>query len=252
MISRNTTVGALVLCISGLGALAVTAAQEKRPANIPFYTWVREDTFGGFIGNDLKRFELGMEKAREYLAEDPNDVNAKNWLAAGKIYLAARAFAENADAKGDALFTEGLTTMEKMVAQVPNDIGLRATMAGSLAYLAPRLPERHQRVAFEKAREQYGFLFTAQEKQLAMAGFPLHLKGEVLAGVAETEFRVGDRERANTYLNRIVNDMPGTPYAQKAATWLKSPETVTTNSRLICQTCHEAGTLSAFKARQGQ
>ena len=47
-----------------------------------------------------------------------------------------------------------------------------------------------------------------QEAQLDH--FPLHLKGEVLAGVAETEFRVGDREKGIAFLNRIVTGNPRT------------------------------------------
>lgn len=248
MISRQTTVAALYVCISGLGTLAVMAAQEKRPQNIPFYTWVREDTFAGFIGGDMTRFEQGMRKAQEYLAEDPNDVSAANWLAAGKLYRAVRAYAEKDVARGDALFNEAVATMEKMVAAAPQDIGLRATMAGSLGYMGTRLPEAQYRIAMQKAREQYAVLYKMQEPQLAK--FPLHLKGEVLAGMAETEFRVGDRERATAYLNRLVTDMPGTPYAQKASTWLQSPDSVTRSSRLVCQSCHEAGTFGAWQKRQ--
>jgi len=36
----------------------------------------------------------------------------------------------------------------------------------------------------------------------------------------------------------------------KAETWMKSPESVTTKDRLVCQSCHEAGRLSAWMARQ--
>ena len=69
----NQIVGTLVFC--GCSLIAA-AAQEKRPPNVPFYTWVREDTFAGFLDNDLQRFEVGVRKAREYLAEDPSRPDA--------------------------------------------------------------------------------------------------------------------------------------------------------------------------------
>jgi hypothetical protein len=71
-------------------AVAVVAAQEPRPKGVPFYTWVREDTFAGFMADDLARFERGMEKAQEYLTEDANNMHALNWLGAGNIYRAVR------------------------------------------------------------------------------------------------------------------------------------------------------------------
>jgi len=228
--------------------LVAAAAQEQRPKNVPFYTWVREDLFAGWMADDMARFERSMQKTQEYLKEEPNNMDALNWLGAGAVTRAVRAFAAGDYAKGDQLFGEGLALMDKAVAAQPMNLGIHATAGGTLMFFASQLPERHYKTAIDKARDHYVLLYKAQESMLDK--FPLHLKGETLAGIAETEFRGGNRETANTYLQKIVTGMPNTRYAQIAETWIKSPESVTKKDRLVCQSCHEAGRLTAWTARQ--
>jgi hypothetical protein len=229
------------------GSIAL-AGQEQRPKNVPFYTWVREDTFAGFMADDMVRFERGMQKTQEYLKEDPNNMAALNWLAAGTVYRAVRAFDAGDATKGDQLFGEAVAMMDRAAAGAPEDVGIRATAGGTMITFASRLPERHYRTAVERARADYAVLYKAQEAQIDR--FPLHLKGEALAGIAEAEFRSGNREASTIYLRKISEGMPGTRYAQIADTWLKSPESVTKKDRLACQSCHEAGRLSAWTKSQ--
>lgn len=245
MTRSHVTLGTLIVCVIGLAAIA---AQEIRPANVPFYTWVREDTFAGFLRDDMTRFERGVEKAHEYLMEDPTRADAANWVAATNVYRAVRAFREGDNATGEEILRNALKTMDDVVSRAPNDVGVRATAGGTLVYFASQVPAQHHREVMQKAREHYAALYKAQEQ--ALAHLPLHMKGELLAGVAETEFRVGDRDRAMTLLNTIVKEMPGTAYARTAETWLNSPESVTREARLACQSCHEPGRLQPWLARQ--
>lgn len=233
----------------GLALMAGTlAAQSVRPADVPFYTWVREDTFAGFIDNDLAQFERGVAKVQQYLDEDPARPDAVNWMGATKVYRAVRAFEAGRAREGEALLTEAFQAMERAVATAPRDEGVRATAGGTLLYLASRLPEPPARRALEKAREHYDVLYEIQAR--ALPHLPLHLKGELLAGVAETEFRVGDRARAMTLLETIAKDLPGTGYAKTARAWLAAPDAVRRTDRLACQSCHEPGRLQAWTMRQ--
>lgn len=234
--------------IAAACTLFAAAAQEQRPKNVPFYTWVREDLFAGWMADDMVRFERSMQKAQEYLKEDSSNMDAVNWLGAGAVTRAVRAFAAGDHAKGDQLFGEGLAMMDKATAAQPMNLGIHATAGGTLMFFASQLPERHYKTAIDKARDHYAVLYKAQESMLDK--FPLHLKGETLAGIAETEFRAGSRETANAYLQKIVTGMPNTRYAQTADAWIKSPEGVTKKDRLVCQSCHETGRLSAWTARQ--
>lgn len=228
--------------------VAATAAQEPRPANVPFYTWVREDTFAGLIDGDFARLAQAERKTQEFLQENPQRNDASNWLGATKIIRAVKAFKDGQTAVGDALLRDGLAAIDGAIARAPDDIGLRATAGGTLTYLASQLPEQHYRSALNRAREHYGAMYQIQSP--ALPQLPLHIKGELLAGVAETEFRVGDRERATQLLNQIVKELPDSGYARTASAWLAAPEKVTKDSRLVCQSCHEPGRLSSWTARQ--
>lgn len=229
-------------------ALAAVIAQETRPANVPFYTWVREDTFAGFIDDDMVRFERGVKKAEEYLSGTASRTDAENWIGATKVYRAVRAFREGSDAAGETLLREAFAEMDRAAASQPDNVGVRATAGGTLSYFASQLPERHGQAAMQKAREHYSALWQAQSP--ALAHLPPHIKGELLAGVAETEFRAGDRERAMTMLSTIVKELPGTGYAKTAEAWLAAPDKVTREERLVCKSCHEPGRLQAWIARQ--
>jgi len=243
---RALIAGSFVFVACGLFAAA--APQEQRPKGVPFYTWVREDLFAGWMADEMTRFERSMQKTQEYLKEDANNMDAVNWLGAGTVFRAVRAFEAGDEAKGDQLFRDAMAMMDKAAAAEPNNPGIRATAGGTLMFFAAKLPDRHYQNAVAKARAHDASLYKAQEPMLDK--FPLHLKGEALAGVAETEFRAGNRDTAIAYLQKIVSGMPNTRYAQIADAWVKSPESVTKKDRLVCQSCHEQGRLSAWMSRQ--
>ncbi len=229
-------------------AFVALAAQHTRPANVSIHTWVREDIFAGMIDDDLARYERGESKVLEYLTETPGRAEAVAWMAGGKLYRASRAFRDGKTADGDALVAEAMRMMDAAATAAPNSVGVHATLGGSIVQMANKLPETYYRPLMERARTHFAHLYSVQAQ--AVAKLPLHIKGELLAGVAETEFRAGDRARATEVLKQIVTDLPDTAYARNAAMWLASPEKVTRDTKLVCQSCHEPGRLSAWQARQ--
>ena len=245
MTIRRSAFATLLVCTAGLAAIG---AREQRPANVPFYTWVREDTFAGFMDDDLTRFEQGVAKTQEYLEENPTRPDAVNWLGATKVYRAVRAFKAGDEAAGDRLLAEAFAAMDAAAARAPRDVGVHATAGGTLVLFASRLPDRHYRAAMERARTHYATLYEVQSG--ALPHLPPHIKGELLAGVAETELRVGDKARALTALNAIVKELPGTGYARTAETWIAAPDGVARDAKLACQSCHQPGRLQAWMARQ--
>jgi hypothetical protein len=226
------------------------AAQDGRPASVPIHTWVREDMFAGFVDDDFARFERGEAKVREYLAETPPRPEAMAWMAGGKLYRAARAFRSGNAAEGDGLVREATELMDAAIAAAPENLGVRATIGGSVVQMANKLPEKHYAPLMQRARAHYAWMYGVQGA--AVPKLPLHIKGELLAGVAETEFRAGDRTRATEVLNQMVKELPDTAYAANAAMWLASPEKVTRDTKLVCQSCHEPGRLSAWQQRQSK
>lgn len=245
MTLKRTFVPALLFFTATLVGFA---AQQTRPANVPIHTWVREDLFAGFVDDDFARYELGEKKVLEYLAETPGRPEAMAWMVGGKLYRASRAFRDGKPAEGDALVREATEWMETAAANAPDNVGVHATLGGSVVQLANKLPEKYYAPLMQRARVHFAKLYSVQGR--ALPQLPLHIKGELLAGVAETEFRVGDRARANEALNEIIKEMPDTAYAKSAAAWLEAPEKVTRDTKLVCQSCHEPGRLAAWQARQ--
>jgi hypothetical protein len=228
--------------------LVGVAAQSARPANVPIHTWVREDMFAGFIDDDFVRYQRGEQKVAEYLAETPPRPEAMAWMAGGKLYRASRAFRERKTAEGDRLIGEAMALMDQSAAAAPENVGVHAVLGGSIVQIANKLPEKYYAALMQRGRTHFAKLYSVQSQ--AVPQLPLHIKGELLGGMAETEFRVGDRTRATELLNQIIKEMPDTAYARNAATWLASPELVTRDSKLVCQSCHDPGRLSAWQDRQ--
>lgn len=246
MTLRHALVPVAVLFTAGM---AILAAQPARPANVPIHTWVREDIFAGLLDQDLERFGRGEEKIREYLAETPGRPDALGWMAGIKLHRAALAFDAGKTAEAELLMGEALQAMDTAVRNGPENFGMHATIGGSIVTIANKLPDRYYAPLMERARTHFATLYKAQSP--ALSKLPLHMKGELLAGVAETEFRVGDRAKAETVLTQILKELPDTAYAENAQVWLAQPAAVTKNTKLVCQSCHEPGRLAAWQARQG-
>jgi len=204
--------------------LVLCQAQAPKPT---FYTVVREDTFAGYMGGDMERFERGMKYAGQ--------------VGGGQVFLATRLYERDLNAKADVLYEGVLALMEQALANEPGNAGVHASYGGVLAYRAPRLPEGRLKAALEKARSMYEWLYKGQEQVLDR--LPVHLRGETLSGLAETNQKLGDLERAEVYLKRISATLPNTPYARTAELWLAHPESAGINQQIVCGTCHVAGRL---------
>jgi tetratricopeptide (TPR) repeat protein len=217
-------------------------ASAQAPGPQPtFYTMVREDSFAGFMAGDMERFEKAMKYTDEVLAKEPQNPNATVWLGAGMIFRATRLYDKGETAKADELYDQGLALMDKALALDPGNAGVHASYGGVLAFFSPKLPEERRKAALERARARYEFLYKGQETFLD--GMPLHFRGEVLAGLAETNQKLGDVEQAQVYLKRIAATMPNTPYARTAERWMAHPDAVPADQKIVCQSCHDAGRL---------
>ena len=68
----------LRVCLSCLVVLSFLRAGDElvKPEKIRLETWVREDLFAGWIANDTKAFDRGVQKVERYLNEHPDDRTA--------------------------------------------------------------------------------------------------------------------------------------------------------------------------------
>jgi hypothetical protein len=122
----------------------------------------------------------------------------------------------------------------------PKDISVIAGTAGSLVILTDRLAPEDQPELWEKC--YINFRKIADLQKPMMDKLPLHLKGELLSGLAQSAQRTGRLDEANRYLEQLSIHLPGSPYETVASKWRSDPASADRSS-LACKTCHDPGRL---------
>lgn len=231
--------------------LAALVLAEPKPANLTVSTWVREDLFAGFMVNDLERFQNGMRKLDEIIAAAPGTPDALAWRGGGKLYLAVRAHEAGDVEKFRQLYAEARKDFDQGTAslaagaQAPE--AYYAIRGGTFTLFADRVPEALRRDAWTDARDSYRALHDKQKPYFDK--LPVHMRGEVLSGLAQASQRLGEpAERWNALVNEMITALPDSPYAARGKRWIEKPELAGRTS-LVCQTCHEPGRLEAVKSR---
>jgi hypothetical protein len=190
--------------------------------------------------NRLARAEQNIDVL---LKERPDQrANLIAWRSGVALYRATVAHE-----KGDrAAFNRYLQTARDGFAEAStfsdgND-GVAPIIGGSYALFADRLPAEHRAAAWEQAWASYSLLWKQQGPGIEK--MPLHFKGEVLAGMAQSAQRTGRTAEAAEFLDKMLVLLAGTPYEPTAKKWKEDPASASTTS-LVCQNCHAPGRLSA-------
>jgi hypothetical protein len=206
--------------------LSFAAWAAPKPANVSASIWVREDLFAGFLDGDMTTFERGERKVDELLAEDPKAPGVRAWKLSAEFFRAVLLYEAKDQAAFEQRYGEVIQKFEDLRREAPANVGVLAIYGGMIATLGHRLPARLQPAANERAKEAY-----LQLERLQRAEFdtmPVHHRGEVLAGVAQSSARSGQHELARLYLSKIVDTLQGTPYAAFANMMLKDPDKMST------------------------
>lgn len=217
---------ALLLALS----LSLAAVAQQR-----FDFKVREDMFAGMDG-DTAAFDRAMKLIADTLAAEPDHAQALVWRGNGRLFLAGHAFQRGAIDEGRALASQGVADMERAVALAPTEIAVRIPRAAGLMPFARGLrpfnrPEadRLTRVAMS----DFEFAMQASTPQWSKLGE--HNRGELLGALADGWLQLGDVAKANVYLDRMTNELPGTPYARNAELRRADPAA---RKPLTCLGCH--------------
>lgn len=227
-----------------ISTAAVCWAQPK-PENLPVSTWVREDVFAGILVGDMERFEAGVKKLETYLADHRDSGDALAWLAGTQLLRAVRAHEAGDRAAFQRHYDQAMATFARAAAD--KNQAVFAITGGSFTVMADRLPPELREAAYQRAYDNYVALKAAQAPYFDK--LPVHMRGEVLAGLAQAADRIGKPDESKHYLAQLVAALPGTPYESRAKKWMERPEMAKTTS-LTCQTCHDAGRLQAVLSAQ--
>lgn len=238
----------LLLTVITISAAAQSNTAVFDPA-IPSSSFIREDLFAGFLWGEkdgYNRFLRGERNLEILLAERPQD---KPGLLAWKAGIAFKRAIDALQVKRleefEREYRKAISLYAEAAQLAPNDPGVMAISGAGFALFADRLPERYRNTAWEASYKSYLGLWQLQAAQVEQ--LPVHFKGELLAGMAQAAQRTGRAAESEDFLKRILQTLPGTPYAATAKRWIDSPAQIG-QTTLVCQTCHEAGRLDTRKS----
>jgi hypothetical protein len=233
-----------------LAFVTLAAAQSMEPPlddpRLSVHTLLREDMFAGFLSDDMERFERGEKNLDLLLKKRPDErANLLSWKAKAELYRAVRAHESNRSDEFKTRYKKALDLFaeaRKLIELGSDNDGVFQSIGGSHVIFADRLPKELRSEAWDRAYEAYQIIWKEQESFVDR--LPMHFKGELLGGLAQSSQRTGRTEELGQYLDKIVELLPNTPYERVARQWKTNPASAT-GSKIACMTCHEQGRLDA-------
>lgn len=230
-----------------IAMVTVAAAQSSQAplsdSRFTVHTLVREDIFAGFLSDDLERFSRGEKNIELLLVQRPDQKgNLLVWKGGASLYRAVRAHEANRPDEFQRYYRQALELFEEARKTTSGNDGVAAITGGTFVVFADRLPKDYRAAAWSAAYENYQALYKQQAPILDR--LPVHLRGEVLSGLAQSAQRTGRTEEAAQHVDKILAVLHDTPYEPMARKWKANPEAAATTS-LTCMNCHDAGRLSA-------
>lgn len=220
--------------VAGAGAflLGFSITAFSAPAE-RFDARVREKFFAGFAG-DKAALADAMKMCDDVLAANPEHAEALVWHGSGIFMRAGDAFRSGDVQSGMALMRQSNEEMDRAVAMQPDRIAVRAPRGAVLLTGSRFLPPEMAKPLLDRGLDDYERVLELQSAHFDQVGE--HPKGELLFGLAEGWSRAGETPRAAAYFNRILKELPGTPYAKRAAKWLDTKSLDRTETG--CIGCH--------------
>lgn len=227
----------------------VTAAAGQSPqsplsnSRLSVNTLLREDIFAGFLEGDLERFSRGEKNIALLLEQRPGEKAVLlAWSALAHLYRAVLAHEGNRADEFQQYYRQALDLFSQASKIGPSNGGVLAITGGSYVVLADRLPKEYRPAAWSQAYDSYKFLWKFQGPSVEQ--LPVHLRGELLAGLAQSAQRTGHAEETTQYLDKIIAVLPNTPYEPIAKRWKANPDGAA-KSTITCLSCHDSGRLAA-------
>lgn len=226
--------GGLALGVLALLAALLLAVPAGAQETERFDEKVRELFFAGFDGNE-DALERGMAIVEATLETDPDHPGALAWQAMGRFSQSGMAFQQGDWETGMALYNESVAQFDRAVALAPDSLQTLIPRATVYLAVAPHITHAPTRTTFlETVVGDYTKVL--ERRAPDFASLSVHSRGELLGGLADSLWRLGRRDDARVYLDRMIAELPDSPYALMAQRQLDNPET---NAQLTCLGCHK-------------
>ncbi|MDB6028932.1 MAG: hypothetical protein JWM68_5155 [Verrucomicrobiales bacterium] len=243
LFQRNTQsllVAALTL-VTCFAARTSSAQPDKGTDAAPerFDDLVREDFFAGAAG-DKVALNRAMKLCQDTLAKNPKHAEAMVWHGSALLSSAGQSFQSGDVTEGIQLWKRGLKQMNDAVALEPENVSVLIPRGATLLPTARYTPDPKEGLQMLKT----GVADYEKVLRLQNRYFPklsVHARGELLFGLADGWYRLGDAKKSRDYLTRITNDLPDSVYAKRATVWLSTndPKLLAEKSKtLTCTGCH--------------
>jgi tetratricopeptide (TPR) repeat protein len=239
----RTVKGALLV----FALVSAAGAQSPEPplsdTRLTVHTLVREDIFAGFMTNDMNRFARAERNIEVLLAERPAERAALlAWKGSTALYRAVLAHESGRTEEFERLFQAARDAFAEATRLESDKDGVAAVVGGSFSVFSDRLPAEHRAAAWSQAYDAYALLWKEQEAILDK--LPVHHRGELLGGLAQSAQRTGRVEEAAEHVDRMLTALQDTPYEATARQWKADPASAA-GTTLTCKYCHNPGRLSA-------
>src|SRR5262245_47263159 len=208
-----------------VGTLAATFVADQVAALGPaqaatdtrFDYKVRNYFFAGYTG-DSAALDKGMKICEDLLAADPKNAEALVWHGTGVYFQGVNAIRKGDAQTGGQLVQRGMKEMDQAVALAPDKLGVRIPRGAFLLTASRNVPDPAiARSLTERSVSDLEKAYELQQAQFDKMG--AHPKGELLLGLADGYTRLGQTEKAQPMINRILAEMKGTRYEASANLW---------------------------------
>nr|HEV7954916.1 hypothetical protein [Candidatus Acidoferrales bacterium] len=223
--------------ITLLFVAAIVLGQAQQKSDERFDSLVRDDFFAGMDG-DTARFDRAMKTCEEELAKNPKNAAAMVWHGAGLYVKGGITIGKGDYANGKPMVSRGGQEMADAVALDPESVQTRIPRAAMYIGAARKMADTYSKPILELAVGDYEKVLQLQQSYFNT--LPTHSRGELLGGLAEGYWRLGNYEKSTTYLDRLIKELPGTPYERQAKRWRVDLPKVDRQEH-FCLGCHMGG-----------
>jgi tetratricopeptide (TPR) repeat protein len=238
---RTIVLSCLVVYLAG-DAFGQSPEPPLSDTRLPVSTLVREDIFAGWRTNDMERYVRAEKNIDVLLEQRPRErAELLAWKGGTKLYRALLARDAGKTEEFERYYQETLNLFAEAKQLGPKHPAVAAIVGGSYVLFGDRLPDNYRAVAWSQSYDSYRILWQLQAQGIDQ--LPLHIRGELLAGLAQTAERTGRKEELDKYLDKIIELLPDTGYERVAKQWKTDPQAAA-NSNISCKSCHTDGRLA--------